>query len=353
MYQSDLAPWLEFFAWNTDGSAKTDLVYNTSGISIVVVRDNQANSSALTLSAASGPTDWAAGKFWPMGGNKYRVGLATASISSFTGQISVEGTYTGGVITGVTREVSAYNPAGNPNTIAPATPTNVSDVQTAILAKLPAALIGGRMDASVGAMANNTLTAAAISADAGAELAALVETYIVNEGDATAVMQAVADKIAQDWVAGDASPLAIAAAVWSNATRTITGGSLTTSPPTATAIADEVQTRTIARVTLVDTCATNTDMRGTDGALTTLGANAPAGWLNAAAFASGAFNAVWTVTTRGLTEAVELDSPSAQTLADLAAMITGSGTPDAKVDAQALENAPAGGGGGGRRFADL
>jgi hypothetical protein len=201
MYQSDAAPWLEFFAWNTDGSAKTDLVYNTSGISIVVVRDNQANSSALTLSAASGPTDWAAGKFWAMGGNKYRVGIATASISSFTGKISVEGTYTGGVITGVTEYVTAYDPSGNPNT---------------------------------------------------------------------------------------------------------------TSPPTAAAIADEVQTRTIARVTLVDTCTTNTDMRGTNGALTTLGANAPAGWLNAAAFASGAFNAVWTVTTRGLTEAVELDSATLQ-----------------------------------------
>jgi hypothetical protein len=145
MYQSDAAPWLEFFAWNTDGSAKTDLVFNTSGISIVVVRDNLANSSALSLSAASGPTDYAAGKFWAMGGNKYRVGIATASISSFTGKISVEGSYTGGVITGVTEYVTAYNPAGNPNTIAPATPANVSDAQTAILAKLPAALESGRI----------------------------------------------------------------------------------------------------------------------------------------------------------------------------------------------------------------
>jgi hypothetical protein len=170
MYQSETAPWLEFFAWNTDGSAKTDLVYNTAGISIVVVRDNLANSAALTLAAASGPTDWAAGKFWAMGGNKYRVGIATASISSFTGQISVEGTYTGGVITGVTREVSAYNPAGNPNTVAPATPTNVSDVQTAILAKLPAALVGGRIDSSVGAMASDTLTAAALATDAVTEI---------------------------------------------------------------------------------------------------------------------------------------------------------------------------------------
>lgn len=127
MYQSETAPWLEFYAWNTDGSAKTDLVFNTAGISIVVVRDNLANSAALTLSSASGPTDWAAGKFWAMGGNKYRVGISTASISSFTGQISVEGTYTGGVLTGATREVSAYNPAGNPNTATPPTTIAIAD----------------------------------------------------------------------------------------------------------------------------------------------------------------------------------------------------------------------------------
>jgi hypothetical protein len=172
MYQADSAPWLEFYAWNTDGSAKTDLVYNTAGISIVVVRDNLANSAALTLAAASGPTDWAAGKFWPMGGNKYRVGIATASISSFTGQISVEGSYTGGVITGVTREVSAYNPAGNPNTIAPATPTNVSDAQAAILAKLPAALESGRIAAVL-----DSATAAQITAileDTGTTLPAQI-----------------------------------------------------------------------------------------------------------------------------------------------------------------------------------
>ena len=137
MYKSDSAPWLEFYAWNTDGSAKTDLVYNTSGISIVVVRDNLANSSALTLSAASGPTDWAAGKLWAMGGNKYRVGIATASISSFTGKISVEGIYTGGVITGVTESVSAYNPAYDP--LRPTTAGRTIDVDAAGAVELDSA----------------------------------------------------------------------------------------------------------------------------------------------------------------------------------------------------------------------
>jgi hypothetical protein len=59
----------------------------------------------------------------------------------------------------------------------------------------------------------NFLTAAGISQDAGEEIAAIVEEFIVNDGDATAVMQAIADKIAADWVAGDASPLAIVAAL--------------------------------------------------------------------------------------------------------------------------------------------
>lgn len=114
MYQSDTAPWLEFYAWDDDGTAKIDLVYNTAGISIVVKRDNLADSSALTLLAASSPTDWAAGKFHAMGGNKYRVGISTATISSFTGKISAGGSYTGGVITGTTEVVTAYDPSRNP-----------------------------------------------------------------------------------------------------------------------------------------------------------------------------------------------------------------------------------------------
>jgi hypothetical protein len=44
-------------------------------------------------------------------------------------------------------------------------------------------------------------------------------------------------------------------------------GANITTPPTAAAVADEVQTRTIARVTLVDTCSVNSDMRGTNDAM--------------------------------------------------------------------------------------
>jgi len=114
MYQSESAPWLWFRAWNTDGSAKTDLVFNTSGIDVKVARDNLANSSSLSLSAASSPTDWAAGKLSPIVGNLYRVGISTALISSYTGNIAVCGSYTGGVLEGIIDSVSAYDPTKNP-----------------------------------------------------------------------------------------------------------------------------------------------------------------------------------------------------------------------------------------------
>jgi len=48
--------------------------------------------------------------------------------------------------------------------------TEISDIQ----ARLPAALVGGRIDASVGAMAANVMTAAAAAADLGTEIAAAV-----------------------------------------------------------------------------------------------------------------------------------------------------------------------------------
>lgn len=72
-----------------------------------------------------------------------------------------------------------------------ATSAGVSAVETDtqdIQSRLPAALVGGRMDASVGAMAANVITAAAFAADAGAEIAAAVWEY-VSEGAETVIEQ--------------------------------------------------------------------------------------------------------------------------------------------------------------------
>ena len=51
-------------------------------------------------------------------------------------------------------------------------------------------------------------------------IAAAVESAIVNEGDATAVLQAIADRIANDLTVGDLTTQAIAAAVWQSLTST-------------------------------------------------------------------------------------------------------------------------------------
>lgn len=167
---------------------------------------NIAGGAEVTLSFSSGsPGDaYSSGKIVPLGLGKYAWHVPNAVFASL-GNVSAVLNVTGAIDVHCEWLVVADN-----RDLA-TKPVNVTQFGGS---NITAA--GGIPEVKVASMADNTLTAAAISADAGAELAALVETYIVNEGDATAVMQAIADKIAADWVAGDASPLAIAAAVRTN-----------------------------------------------------------------------------------------------------------------------------------------
>lgn len=187
---------------------------------------NIAGGAEVTLSFSSGTAGdvYSSGKICPLGLGKYAWHVPNAVFASL-GNVSAVLSVTGGIdvhfewlVVADSRDLATK-------------PVNVTQ-----FGGTNGTFASGVPDVKVASMAANALTAAAISADAGAELAALVETYIVNEGDATAVMQAIADKIAADWVAGDASPLAIASAVWAAGSRTITGGSLTTSPPTTSEI---------------------------------------------------------------------------------------------------------------------
>lgn len=191
---------------------------------------NIAGGAEVTLSFSSGTAGdaYSSGKIAPLGLGKYAWHVPNAVFASL-GNVSAVLSVTGGIDVYCEWLVVADN---RDLATKPVNVTQFGGTNLTVASGIP--------EVKVASMAANTLTAAAISADAGAELAALVETYIVNEGDATAVMQAIADRIAADWVAGDASPLAVAAAVWANVTRTITGGSLTTSPPTAAQVADAV-----------------------------------------------------------------------------------------------------------------
>ena len=66
--------------------------------------------------------------------------------------------------------------------------------------------------------ATDAISALAVSSAAAGKIATAVDVALINTGDGANLLQAVADSIAADWVAGDASPLAIVSALTSNAT---------------------------------------------------------------------------------------------------------------------------------------
>jgi len=102
--------------------------------------------------------------------------LATpTNITAATGIVLAGVEHTGAIIPRVTLvDTTTTNTdmrgTDGANTTAPATPANVSAVTTTLAAKLPAALVGGRIDASVGAVATDAINAAAIAADAVTEI---------------------------------------------------------------------------------------------------------------------------------------------------------------------------------------
>lgn len=76
-----------------------------------------------------------------------------------------------------------YATAANLATVDDFLDTEIADIQ----ARLPAALVGGRMDSSVGAMAANTFTASALATDAVTE----IQTGLATSAAVTAIPAAV------------------------------------------------------------------------------------------------------------------------------------------------------------------
>lgn len=105
--------------------------------------------------------------------------LTTASVNQ-TGDSFARIGATGSGLTSLASAATAATIAGYIDTevaaILAAVDTEIGDIQS----RLPAALVSGRMDASVGAMAANVITAAATAADFGAEVAAAVWDLAVS-----------------------------------------------------------------------------------------------------------------------------------------------------------------------------
>lgn len=79
--------------------------------------------------------------------------------------------------------------------------TDVDDLQT----RVPAALVSGRMDSSVGAMAANTLTASALAADAVNEIVAAVYAATLEGLTFEKIIKEIWAQVAGDAVANDAT----------------------------------------------------------------------------------------------------------------------------------------------------
>jgi hypothetical protein len=69
------------------------------------------------------------------------------------------------------------------------------DTGTTLDGRIPAALVSGRMDVSVGAMANNVMTAAALAADAATEIADAILSRDIDQVEATAALDSLCTAI--------------------------------------------------------------------------------------------------------------------------------------------------------------
>jgi len=110
-------------AFNDDGSIKSDLAFDTPGISIFIQRIGEADGTPLTLSAKASPgAAHSAGAFLNLGRGDFSVDCPDAPFATYNGQIRLNGTFTGGYIVGIWFDVVGFDtslPAVGANTVTP------------------------------------------------------------------------------------------------------------------------------------------------------------------------------------------------------------------------------------------
>ncbi len=205
--------------------------------------------------------------------------------------------------------------------------------------------VSGNVTGSVGSVAGN------VSGTINGLTATALKDFFDTDSTTTyasAVAGSVVKEIADN--GGSLTAADVADAVWEEAIADHDGTAGSTAEalsvadtPTASAIADEVQTRTIAAVTLVNGLAANVITAASIASDAITAAKIANGAIDAATFATGALDAVWSTGTRSLTV---LDEDS--TTLDLDATIRAAvGLASANLDTQldalptAAENATA------------
>jgi len=216
------------------------------------------------------------------------VGSVTGNVGGSVGSVvGAVGSVTGLTASNLDVAVSTLATAANLATVAGYLDTEISDIQ----ARLPAALVSGRMDSSVGAVAANAITAAAIADGAIDRATFAADTGMVSIRSNTAQAGAsttitldasassVTDFYKNDLIVltgGTGAGQGRYCTAYNGTTKVATVSAWATNPdvtstfaiiaadaivgataPTASQVADEVQTRTIAAVTLVNGLAAN------------------------------------------------------------------------------------------------
>lgn len=156
---------------STTGARKTGLVFNTASLTAYYVR-SASSAVAITLATlAAANTAWSSGGFKEVDATNmpgvYRLDVPDAAFAS--GAESVVITVRGATgMAQVSLEVQLVDntPADVYSRVGAPAGASVSADVAAVKAVLPSALVSGRIDASVGAMASGVLTATAIASDA-------------------------------------------------------------------------------------------------------------------------------------------------------------------------------------------
>ena len=179
---------------STDGTPETGVVFNTAGIDLQYRRTLAASTAITEATLAALTTAHTDGGFLHIGNGFYRLDLPDAAVATGVAECLVHGTVTGMVVIGCVIQLegfvnSVYTRIGAPAGASASADIAAVKVDTAAIlvdtgttldGRIPAALVGGRIDASVGAMAAGTVTAAAIATDAidGDAIAASAVTEI-------------------------------------------------------------------------------------------------------------------------------------------------------------------------------
>jgi len=161
-------PILFFRAFDTDGTAKVNLLAAEAGLTLSIYRTGGSSVAIASLSdKAADDTAHADGAIRQVGsGNLYTVDGPNAAVASQFGSVSIKGSYTAGVIEGVPHPLVGYNGATvavGANTTVPPTVGAVAD------AVLDEAMSGHTTAGSLGLFLNDQYDLAITGITTGVE----------------------------------------------------------------------------------------------------------------------------------------------------------------------------------------